>query len=175
MAPAFLHSATRAWNAGNQEYGTMKTISQPIARKNGHGVLRLILETAYEESGYSRADLTVLSARSILTASTLHPDIGMASGRPSSLSAPSEETGARIGAGFITRSSHAAMSANRIVKSIGTRRLIGNGWSMLPVSRRAGLGTFHSSGSLTIETPSRSSIARQGFHPKRGYRLGWMS
>lgn len=41
----------------------MKTISQPIARKNGHGVLRLILETAYEESGYSRADLTVLSAQ----------------------------------------------------------------------------------------------------------------
>ena len=41
----------------------MKAISQSIARKNGHGALRLILETAYEELGYSRADLTVLSAQ----------------------------------------------------------------------------------------------------------------
>ena len=31
--------------------------------KNGYGVLRSVLEDAHEENGYSRSDLTVLSAQ----------------------------------------------------------------------------------------------------------------
>ena len=34
-----------------------------MSKVNGHGVLRSVLEAAFEESGYSRADLTVLSVQ----------------------------------------------------------------------------------------------------------------
>jgi hypothetical protein len=38
-------------------------MSNIISKANGHGALRSVLEAAFDESGYSRSDLTVLSAQ----------------------------------------------------------------------------------------------------------------
>ena len=63
----------------------MKAISQSIARKNGHGALRL---NSLKPPMKSRATAAPISPyyppRSILTALTLHPDIATGSGRPNS-------------------------------------------------------------------------------------------